>query len=291
VAEALRLKDLCCAHPSAFVAELNAALGGEACGASSSSSPPPPPSPPSSQTNVKVEGAPPPPPYDLPFPDDASVDALPLSTDAKQHIRALRDALNDSPLAAFLPTPTEVMDGLDRMGTASATARGEVDRCVGRAADAAVAAALSRDPQQPPPTVVEVCGAPSLAALSNRHVAKYMSPQGRVVLVGAAAHSVGPMPGHGLGVGISDADELVGQLVSVLRAGGDIGHSSSLEPYATRQVRRNGLQLAAAESLACVYGHNDTREFKMLRSAGMLAVHGSGVLKGHVARHILGYEN
>ncbi|CAO1628139.1 unnamed protein product [Parajaminaea phylloscopi] len=78
-------------------------------------------------------------------------------------------------------------------------------------------------------------------------------PQGRTVLVGDAAHSVHPLAGQGLNLGLSDARSLAHTLEGASEVGGDWGNHESLKGYEEAQWTRNQMMLVATDRLHFIY--------------------------------------
>lgn len=78
-------------------------------------------------------------------------------------------------------------------------------------------------------------------------------PRGRTVLVGDAAHSMHPLAGQGLNLGLADARSLSRALEEANEVGGDWGSHESLRAYEKEQWVRNQMMLVATDRLHYIY--------------------------------------
>lgn len=91
--------------------------------------------------------------------------------------------------------------------------------------------------------------------------------RGRTALVGDAAHSIHPLAGQGLNLGLADARSLVRVLSSAVRSGADLGSYNALAGYPRERYVRNQAMLSAVDHLHWLYaapppkslGWQDTR--------------------------------
>ncbi|KAI0831854.1 ubiquinone biosynthesis hydrox [Trametes gibbosa] len=75
----------------------------------------------------------------------------------------------------------------------------------------------------------------------------------RTVLVGDAAHTIHPLAGQGLNMGLGDVEALSGCIQRTLLAGGDIGSRTALLPYARERYFENHKIMAACDKLHKLY--------------------------------------
>ena len=290
-AEGHRLVALASSDPEAWAAEVNTLLHASpeyTLGALN-------------EGETTVEGAAAPPPADLPLPDPMD---WPVPDEVKRGIKQAQERLEGSPLASIFPTHENIADGLEKFARSRQMAKKEI-RLAG---EALMGAALLKDPYRAPPRVLglasisvkgtDTCtdvgvsagaGAVTCVPASSRQSTTYVAPQGRLALVGEGGHSELPLSGRGTSIGMGDIEELTATLGHVLSTGGDIGLARNLVPYSQTQVRKNMTKTGVAEGIDRLYAYNDNDNFKFLRSLGMLAMHGSGAMKTHMARMILGY--
>lgn len=85
--------------------------------------------------------------------------------------------------------------------------------------------------------------------LRLRNASSYTAP--RTALAGDAAHTIHPLAGQGLNLGLRDAEALARTLATAAARGADIGDPMALEPYARE---RYGAALAVAGGVDLLHG-------------------------------------
>jgi 2-octaprenyl-6-methoxyphenol hydroxylase len=93
----------------------------------------------------------------------------------------------------------------------------------------------------------------------------------RAALIGDAAHTVHPIAGQGLNMGLKDAAALAEVLVEALRLGEDIGGPAVLDRYA-RWRRFDAATLALATDLLTRLFSTDNPAVRLARGAGLALV-------------------
>jgi len=88
--------------------------------------------------------------------------------------------------------------------------------------------------------------------LRLRHADRYISS--RVALVGDAAHTIHPLAGQGLNMGLADVASLARTIEDTVVHGGDIGVEGSLEGYEGEMWSRNNRMLGVVDKLNKLYG-------------------------------------
>ncbi|KAI5476153.1 ubiquinone biosynthesis monooxygenase COQ6 [Pseudohyphozyma bogoriensis] len=118
---------------------------------------------------------------------------------------------------------------------------------------------LDETPDPIPPLVASVQKA-SVASfpLKLSHADSYLGlPKDgrdlRTVLVGDAAHTVNPLAGQGLNMGLGDVKSLVDTLESTVLHGGDVGSYLNLKPYPRARYLPNHLLLSTTDHLSSLY--------------------------------------
>ncbi|CAE7171597.1 unnamed protein product, partial [Rhizoctonia solani] len=101
----------------------------------------------------------------------------------------------------------------------------------------------------------------------------------RTVLVGDAAHTVHPLAGQGLNMGLSDIRELVSCLGNAISTGSDIGSYTALLPYMRARYMPNQSLLLATDSLHKLYG-TDAPPIVWARSTGLEIINELSAIKG-----------
>ncbi|GAA5893478.1 hypothetical protein JCM5296_007468 [Sporobolomyces johnsonii] len=133
-------------------------------------------------------------------------------------------------------------------------------------------------PSDPLPPLVTAVQPSSVASFPLRlsHVDSYLGlpddgKDSRTVLVGDAAHTVHPLAGQGLNMGLADAAELVRVLEGVVEKGGDVGSYISLLPYPRSRYLANHVLLSACDHLSTLYS-SQASPLVWLRSTGLEAI-------------------
>lgn len=93
----------------------------------------------------------------------------------------------------------------------------------------------------------------------------------RTVLAGDAAHTVHPLAGQGLNLGIADIESLSNTIRKSAALGADIGSQIALEPYPRERYLANHGLLSSVDKLARLYGTR-TGPIVWLRSIGVEAI-------------------
>ena len=108
---------------------------------------------------------------------------------------------------------------------------------IGQSVGSGLALASSYGPESFcfPPIVTAVDSKRYSFELKLQHAKRYVGP--RVAFIGDAAHSIHPMAGQGLNLGIADAESLTNYLKSASESGSDLGSSRFLELYESERQR------------------------------------------------------
>ncbi|KIJ55620.1 hypothetical protein M422DRAFT_199919 [Sphaerobolus stellatus SS14] len=107
-----------------------------------------------------------------------------------------------------------------------------------------------------PPLVTSIqAGTPASFPLRLNHTDSYIGEGNgaRTVLVGDAAHTVHPLAGQGLNLGLADAQSLGRCIETAVLQGGDIGSYTALLPYARDRYFANHKILAVTDKLHKLY--------------------------------------
>lgn len=117
--------------------------------------------------------------------------------------------------------------------------------------------------------------------LRLQHAAQYT--HGRVALVGDAAHSLHPLAGQGLNLGLAD----VQALLDAAAGADDLGAPQLMARYARSKRAANGRMLALTDALYRLFGARDPLRAG-LRAWGMNTLNGLPVVKAQLAAQALG---
>ena len=119
--------------------------------------------------------------------------------------------------------------------------------------------------------------------LARQHANNYS--QGRLVLVGDAAHTINPLAGQGVNLGFQD----VAALAEVLRTADDVGCPLMLQEY--ERSRRNANLLMMSMMDACYFGFsNQIAPLKWARSTFLKLANNAGPVKNWVLKYAISGE-
>ncbi|KIK81594.1 hypothetical protein PAXRUDRAFT_15160 [Paxillus rubicundulus Ve08.2h10] len=112
------------------------------------------------------------------------------------------------------------------------------------------------DAESVPPLITSIqSGTIASFPLRYNHADSYLGeePGSRTALVGDAAHTVHPLAGQGLNLGLGDVECLARCIAETLKHGGDIGSFTALRPYARERYFVNHKVMSAVDKLHKVY--------------------------------------
>ncbi|WVO14268.1 ubiquinone biosynthesis monooxygenase COQ6 [Cryptococcus depauperatus] len=113
-------------------------------------------------------------------------------------------------------------------------------------------APMSADQPILPPTITSI-HAPSVASFPLRlsHAASYLGK--RTALVGDSAHTIHPLAGQGLNMGLADVDCLARTLERTKQLGGDLGSLEGTKGYPKERYPLNHLMLSTTDKLHYIF--------------------------------------
>lgn len=123
--------------------------------------------------------------------------------------------------------------------------------------------------------------------LVQRHAKQYVAPS--LALVGDAAHSIHPLAGQGVNLGLLDAATLAEELLATHRHGLPLGDLNRLRRYQRRRQPENIAMLGMMAGFRHLYGDVPPM-LQWLRNVGMKQVAKTGMIKRKLVRHALGLE-
>ncbi|QIB49789.1 FAD-dependent monooxygenase [Pseudomonas sp. OIL-1] len=121
--------------------------------------------------------------------------------------------------------------------------------------------------------------------LRQRHAKRYAVTG--LVLIGDAAHSIHPLAGQGVNLGLLDAAELYDVLVAALERGEDIASLQVLQRYERRRMGANLGMMAAMEGFERLFDA-DALPLRWIRNTGMRLLDGQELIKGGIIRRAMG---
>ena len=152
--------------------------------------------------------------------------------------------------------------------------------------DEAFAAALGEAAEQRL-GAVSACAPRFAVPLRQRHAVDYV--QDGVALVADAAHTIHPLAGQGINLGLADVAVLLEELVRARRLGLAPGRLDVLRRYQRRRKGDNLLMMAAMEGFKRLFAQRDPA-LRWLRNTGMRGVGDLPALKRRVMRHAMGLQ-
>ncbi|MBI37515.1 MAG: 2-octaprenyl-6-methoxyphenyl hydroxylase [Alphaproteobacteria bacterium] len=132
---------------------------------------------------------------------------------------------------------------------------------------------------------LEIVGSKWTYPLSLLHAQRYIDH--RFALVGDAAHSIHPIAGQGLNMGIRDIAALSEVIVDARRLGADIGLSETLSAY-ERWRRFDNLVLAVVTDTINKLFSNDIPPVRTARRFGLGTINEVAPLRRALMRHAMG---
>jgi len=132
---------------------------------------------------------------------------------------------------------------------------------------------------------VEACDRRYAIPLYQRHARNYVRPG--VALVGDAAHSIHPLAGQGVNLGLKDVAALARQLNRGLERGLPLSEPSLLRRYQRQRLGDNLGMMAVMESFKHLFG-STAPEWIWLRNEGLRRVDALPLVKNTLARKAMG---
>lgn len=121
--------------------------------------------------------------------------------------------------------------------------------------------------------------------LRQRHAKRYAMDG--LVLIGDAAHSIHPLAGQGVNLGLLDAAELFDVLVAAQERGENMASLHVLQRYERRRMGANLTMMAAMEGFERLF-NADALPLRWIRNTGMRLLDGQGALKDGIIRRAMG---
>lgn len=121
--------------------------------------------------------------------------------------------------------------------------------------------------------------------LQLQHTRHYVAP--RVALIGDAAHTVHPLAGQGVNLGLLDAAALAEEIARAATARRDVGDFAALRRYERRRKGHNLMVMAVMDGFKRSFG-SQALPLVAARNFGLTLTHHAGLLKDEVIRHAMG---
>ncbi|KAL7746889.1 putative ubiquinone biosynthesis monooxygenase [Sorochytrium milnesiophthora] len=137
-----------------------------------------------------------------------------------------------------------------------------------------------------PPYIQDVEeGSRACFPLTLRHAERYFDK--RVVLAGDAAHTIHPLAGQGLNLGMADVDALSRVLETAVQQGQDFGNPNVLLQYSAARYSANFAMLTACDKMHHLFG-TSWKPIAWGRSLGFNAVDMLGPVKRRFVKYAMG---
>lgn len=121
--------------------------------------------------------------------------------------------------------------------------------------------------------------------LNLQHALTYVAP--RVALIGDAAHTVHPLAGQGVNLGLLDATALAEQVAFAHANRRDIGDYTTLRRYERRRKGHNMMVMAVMDGFKRTFG-SQVLPLIAVRNLGLTLTNHAGLIKNEVIRHAMG---
>ena len=121
--------------------------------------------------------------------------------------------------------------------------------------------------------------------LTQRHATDYV--KAGIALIGDAAHTIHPLAGQGVNLGLQDAKALADVLIKALQARENIGHVQVLSRYQRQRKVHNLGMMTAMEGFSRLFS-SDGIELTWLRNAGMNAFNAVAPVRKQIMRRAMG---
>jgi 2-octaprenylphenol hydroxylase len=135
---------------------------------------------------------------------------------------------------------------------------------------------------------IEECSRRFSFPLRARHAVDYVAPG--VALIGDAAHTIHPLAGQGINLGLLDAQALAAEIRRATGRGMGAGDTSALARYQRQRKGDNMATLATMEGFKRLFGATNL-PMRLLRNSGLQWVDRSAPLKRLLIRQAMGIGN
>jgi 2-octaprenylphenol hydroxylase len=123
--------------------------------------------------------------------------------------------------------------------------------------------------------------------LRQRHATDYV--QGGVALVADAAHTIHPLAGQGINLGLQDVAVLAEEILAGRARGANPGQLEVLRRYQRRRKGENLLMMAAMDGFKRLF-EQQALPLRWLRNVGMRGVDQLLPVKQQLMRHAMGLD-
>lgn len=128
-------------------------------------------------------------------------------------------------------------------------------------------------------------GSRAAIPLRQRHAKSYV--QDGVVLVGDAAHTIHPLAGQGVNLGLMDAQVLADEIAKGVQRGLPAHHAQTLARYERRRMPENLSMMATMEGFKRLFEASNPI-LNWVRNWGMSKVNSLSMIKNHIVQEAMG---
>lgn len=132
---------------------------------------------------------------------------------------------------------------------------------------------------------IQACNPRFRFPLRQQHAVDYVQPG--IALVGDAAHTIHPLAGQGVNLGLQDVEVLLEVIGRALTRRRDFAHVQMLSAYQRRRKRGNLGMMATMEGFKRLF-ESDDLALRWLRNEGMNRLQGLPTLKNQIMKRAMG---